>query len=117
LKSRTGFSEGGAGEGKEFVDEVGHFLDFLTQIVEAGFLFFAKALFEDAEGDLHAGDGRAEFVGDVAEETLLAGDETLEAHGHAIDGIAQGAEFILATFLGADIEPALGDAFGGCGHL
>ncbi len=111
------FPRDGAREGKQFVDEAGHLLDFLAQIFEAGLLAVVGALFKNAERDLDAGDGRTEFVGDVAKETFLAGDEPGEAAGHLVNRAAERAEFVPAMDLGADIEMALGDFFGGGGHL
>jgi len=37
------------------------------------------------------GDGRAEFVGDVTQETLLAAHVTVELHGHAVNCLRHAA--------------------------
>jgi hypothetical protein len=56
-------------------------------------------------------------VGDIAKEAFLAIDETGEALGHSVDGAGEEAEFIAAVVADSNIEPALGDARGGGGHL
>ena len=90
-----GSAMGGPGEGEEFVDQGGHFVEFLAKIGEVAFGPGRFARFQNGQRGLHACEGRAEFVGGIAEETFLAGDEAGEASGHLVDGVGEAPEFVV----------------------
>lgn len=60
-------------------------LDFLAHIGDLRLQSRISAGLENFRRHLETADRRTEFMGDVAEEALLAVDEGVEAFGHAVD--------------------------------
>ena len=58
---------------------------------------------------LHAGERRAEFVGDIADHVAAQLLGVGEAVGHGVEGDGEAAEFVAALRRDALIEAALGD--------
>ena len=87
----------GAGEFKEFVDEVGEFRSVAFDAIEARVLAGMDLVFEDSKSGSESGEWRAKFVSGIAEEALLDGDEVVEAAGHRLDGGSEQAEFVAAA--------------------
>ena len=112
-----GGPQGGPGKGEQFVHEAGHVLDVVSHVVDVSLLFLVRALFEDAQRHLDPGQRRTEFVGNVAEKALLAGDEPGQPRGHAVDGLAERAEFVAPAFVGAGVESSFGDLVRNLRHL
>jgi hypothetical protein len=110
-------ADAGLREGEQFVDEFRHMAQFLADIGHIIPLLFVGALVENAEGHFHARERRTEFVGDIAEETLLAGKKFAQPGGHVIERAAQPAQFVGPRGLDPCFEAALGDGFSRAGHL
>ena len=53
-----------------------------------------RVLAGEFEGYAEAREGGAEFVGDVAEEEFLRGDEGFEAFGHVVEVVDEALEFV-----------------------
>jgi hypothetical protein len=70
------------------------------------------AMFENAETELHARDGRAQFMSDVAEEAFLPVDKAGQASCHAIDASGEEAKLVAPVFREAVVEVSFGDALG-----
>jgi hypothetical protein len=102
-------AERGLREAEEFVGELAHVRDLLANIADERERLFVALFLEDPEPDFHACERRAKFMGGVAEEALLPGDEGFETGGHPVDGMAETAEFVAAGVGELDIEMALGN--------
>ena len=77
-------------ETRQFQDLADH---LIIQAVEVGLhgvedVEFATA--EELEGDADAGEGGAEFVGDVGEHLALGGEKEFDAFGHGVEGGGHG---------------------------
>lgn len=107
----------GAGEREDFLGEGGEFGSFGFEWSEVVGGLRAQFHFEDAEGRAEAGERGAEFVGGVAEEAFLAGDQLVEASGHGLDRVAEVGEFVVATRGEGHVEISGGDVVGGVGEV
>jgi hypothetical protein len=83
-----------AGKPQKFGDELVEALGFPLDANKGGETLGACGTLRDAEGDAEAGQGRAEFVRNVTDQTLASGDESFELFGHVIEVLAEFAEFI-----------------------
>ncbi|MNY31619.1 hypothetical protein D3C86_1657880 [compost metagenome] len=61
------------------------------------FPFFRRGPFGQCQRNAQAGEGRAQFVGDVTQQLPLTADQALQAGAHAVEVIGQHAEFITAV--------------------
>ena len=61
------------------MDERPHFPHFLPNIRQAILLVWRCALFQDSESNFHARERRAQFMRDVAQESLLPAEKAIEA--------------------------------------
>ncbi|RFC44722.1 MAG: hypothetical protein DVB28_000886 [Verrucomicrobia bacterium] len=102
---------------EDFLQERGHLGDFLPNIVEVGLQVGIGLLLNDSEAELHARQGRAEFVGDVPEEAFLARDKFFESITEVVEGACEAADFVTALDGDACVELAASHAFGGIAHF
>ena len=58
---------------------------------------FGGGPFRQGQGDPQAGQGRAQFVGDIAQQLSLAADQALQARAHAIEVGGQHAKLIASV--------------------
>ena len=75
-------------------DEVGQPGDLLLHARDGGVAIFGGA--GELGGEAEARKRRAEFVGDVLQQAALRGEEGADPFGHAVEGAADFADFILA---------------------
>jgi len=102
----------GFGEGEQLLDEARHLAHFILQVADDFTLAGFGAMFENSETELHARDGRAQFMRDVAEEAFLPVDEAAQASCHSIDASGQEAKLIAPVFREAIVEVSFRDALG-----
>ena len=86
-------------EGEQFLDQVVEFLQGAFDALEIAVLFFGSGrILGIVDQEEQAGQGSAQFVGDGVQQFPLPIDEAGGALGHLVEGVAQGADGIVAGF-------------------
>ena len=98
----------GARDLNQAADEVGEPRDFLLHARDGGVAIVGGA--GEFGGEAEARQRRAEFVGDVLQQAALGGEQRADALGHAVEGAADFADFILAGGVDAHGEIAGAEA-------
>jgi len=86
-----------AGEEKELLDEVTELVGLAFDADEGAAWPFCEVSAQEGEGEMHAGEGRAELVGDVGDEAALGGHEELDLRGHGVEVVGERAELVATT--------------------
>ena len=86
--------EAGLGELQDFAEQFCHLANLLPDVLKQGRYVWRCVLRDNLDRKLHPGQGGAQFVGDVAEKTLLAGDKLLQTLPQMVQGIGKPANLI-----------------------
>ena len=80
----------------ELVEISGFAIDSIQMVIQLGVLtrFGCTVLASQFERNAEAGQRRAEFVGDIAQEETLRTDERFEALSHVVEVVGEALEFI-----------------------
>ncbi|OMP13374.1 hypothetical protein COLO4_01806, partial [Corchorus olitorius] len=84
------------GEYEDLADQGLQAVAFAGQARPVGFTLLRLGTFGQRQGDTQAGQGRAQFMGNVAQQLALATDQALQARAHAVEVVGQHAEFVPA---------------------
>ncbi len=98
----------GARDLNQAADQVGEPRDLFLHARDGGIAIFRGA--REFGGEAEAGQRRAEFVGDILQQAALGGEQRADAFGHAVEGAADFADFILARGVDAHGEIARAEA-------